>query len=411
MFALSLALDLLASVTRAAPPRPKIFLQCPQTCFESYLHEELSYFDFVRATDLADITLVVVRHPAGNGGERFTVRVTQTATPIETTRTFTATASATDDDKRSELVQVALRALHAALQTTHHERAFQLRMPERDVEALSRRDDPWDYWVLAPELNGAADGEAGHYWAELTGALTVRRITAASKLRIRGSYTRSLSGYDLEEEGWLRGDIYGWDTRGLYALSLGRHWALGVTATTKVSELENLEGHVHSGPIAEANLFPYAESQRRQLRAAYQVGAWHNAYFEPNEAALTHETRAYHALSLIADINEPWGSVQWIGQLNSFVATPELYRLSTGAIITLELWRGLAFSLEGEAAYVRDLINLRGRAITDAELILWTAQQRTDYTFDAGVSFVYTFGSVHNTIVNPRFARVDVEEE
>jgi hypothetical protein len=404
----------LPSAARAEAARPTLFLRCPQTCFESYLHERLSYFDFVRAPQLADITLLVVRQPAGNGGERFTVRVAQGAELIEkleATRTFTAQPGATDHAVRDALVQVALRALHTALESTPHEQAFELELPGRDGVALSALHDPWDYWVIAPELGGEADGERGHYYAELTGSLTVRRVTEASKVRLRGSYTRALSGYDLDDEGWLRGDVYAWETRALYALSIGRHWALGATVTGRGSEFENLERHVHGGPLGELNLFPYVESQRRQLRLVYQVGPWASAYLEPTEAGLMHELRPYHALSIIADAHQPWGSVQWAGQLNMFIDDPKLYRLSTGASITLELFRGLALGLEGKAAYVRDLVNLRGREITDDELILWTAQQRTDYTFEVGVSFIYTFGSIHNTIVNPRFERVDIEEE
>jgi hypothetical protein len=71
----------------------------------------------------------------------------------------------------------------------------------------------------------------------------------------------------------------------------------------------------------------------------------------------------------------------------------------------------LAVNLEGEAAYVRDLINLRRRAITDHELLLWTVQQPTHYMFEFKFALTYAFGSVHNTIVNPRFARVDLDEE
>jgi hypothetical protein len=395
-----------------AAARPRVFLQCPEECFESYLHETLSYFDFVRAPDLADLTLLIVRQPAANGGERFTVSATNGKPALETARMFTAEASATDHDKREQLLQVAMRALHSALADTPHERAFELRLPTRTGRELSVLEDPWDYWVLAPELKGSAEGESGYYWAELTGALTMRRITDASKLRLRGAYTRTMTGYHLDDdEGWLRGNVYRWEARGVYALSIDRHWALGPTVVVRASEFENLEAHVHGGPLLEVNLFPYVESQTRQLRAAYQVGAWYNDYFERNVGDKTQETRAYHALSLIADFNQPWGSVQWAGQVNSFIDDPELYRLSTGATITLELFQGLAIGLEGHAAYVRDLVNLRGREISDEEIILWTAQQYTEYIFEAGVSFVYTFGSIHNTVVNPRFERVDVEEE
>jgi hypothetical protein len=49
--------------------------------------------------------------------------------------------------------------------------------------------------------------------------------------------------------------------------------------------------------------------------------------------------------------------------------------------------------------------------VTDVELLLWTVEQPTDFTFELEFSFTYTFGSTHNTIVNPRFDRVDLEED
>jgi hypothetical protein len=113
----------------------------------------------------------------------------------------------------------------------------------------------------------------------------------------------------------------------------------------------------------------------------------------------------------VIDVNQSWGSMQWIGQVNEFLDEPHQYRVSGGAILSIRLFEGLAISLEGKAALVRDLINLRQRSVTDNELLLWTVQQPTRFTFGGILSITYTFGSTHNTIVNPRFARVDLEEE
>ena len=85
--------------------------------------------------------------------------------------------------------------------------------------------------------------------------------------------------------------------------------------------------------------------------------------------------------------------------------------MSAGAVISIRLFEGLAFTFEGEGAYVRDLINLRGRPITDEEILLFTAQQPTDFMVKFEFKLTYTFGSIHNTIVNPRFSRVDLDEE
>lgn len=406
-----------SQVARAAPPseaRPSLFLSCPLECFDAYLRQELSYFDIARDPHIADYTLVIVRQPAGSGGERFTLTISprkaSSLTP-QPPQSFAVPQGTPAHTARQLLLQLILRVLRAELSGTAHEAAFELSLPARDGFALSQLEDPWNYWVVAPEVNGSGEAGSGFYFGEITGALTLRRVTELSKFRARGSYGRRLSGYRLEEGNRVRGDVYRVEGRSLYARSVGHHVALGGVVTGRADEFENLRGHVHGGPLAELNFFPYSENATRQLRLAYQAGAWANWYLEENRANLMREVRPYHALSLIADVNLPWGSIQWIGQANSFMDRPSQYRLSTGAILSWRLFEGLAFNLEGEAAYVRDLINLRRRAITDTELLLWTAQQPTSFTAEFEFGLTYTFGSVHNTIVNPRFARVDLDEE
>lgn len=388
---------------------------CPEDCFDAYLRQSLSYFDVVRDPLLAEIALLIVRQPAGNGGIRFTVtpsRVTPLGTETsEVSRSFVADPGASVHAMREALLAVVLRTLYAELLGTPHEQAFTLTLPARDGESLSTQDDPWDYWVFAPEVRGASDGGEGYYYAEITGALTIRRITAPSKLRLRGAYERVLNGFLLEDGARVRGDVQSWTVRTLYAHSLGEHLSLGTIVVTSGSQFENTKGHLHVGAVLEANAFPFAQNARRQLRVAYQIGAWSNWYEEQTVFARLREHRAYHALALIADVNQPWGSVQWVTQANQLIDAPKRYRLRTGLGVTLRLVAGLAISLDGEAAYVRDLITLRERPITDTELLLWTTQQATRYTFDMNVAITYTFGSVLNTIVNPRFERIDLESE
>lgn len=406
--------------------RTRLYLSCPPTevsnqsangeaCFDSYLRQELSHFDFVRDPHLAAFTLVVVRQPAGNGGERFTAKLTRKLPNgvFETVsqRSFVAPPGAPPHSSRERLAQLFLRLLFAELANTAEGDAFALHLPPRDGTSLSSLIDPWNYWVFTPELKGTGEGGSGYYFAELLAALTVRRITDDSKFRIRGGYGRNLTGYKLEDGSRVRGDVYLWDVRVLYAHSVGRHGALGMIGSTGGSEYENYAFHVHGGPSAEINVFPYADNATRQLRFAYQIGAWANWYADPNRSGDERELRPYNALSMITDVNQPWGSIQWINQLNFFLDDPRQYRASVGGIVTLRLFQGFAISFEGEAAYVRDMINARGRPVTDRELLLWTVQQPTRYQWELEFAFTYTFGSVHNTIVNPRFGRVDLDEE
>ncbi|MEY4544346.1 MAG: hypothetical protein RL685_541 [Pseudomonadota bacterium] len=391
-------------------------MSCPTGCFADYLRQELSYFDLVRDPHLENVlTLLVVRQPSANGGERFSVSLHRpsgsepSATAL--THSFVGAPGAPEHALRQQLLQVLFRALHIELASSAHDSAFELRLLPRSAESLDHVLDPWDFWVLAPELSGHTEAESGRYFAELSSSLNIWRITETTKLRLSATHTVSANGFRLEDGSRVGSRSDQWRLRGLHALSLGEHWALGSVAEARGSDYENLELQVHYGPLVEFNIFPYSDNSSRQLRVAYQLGPWVNWYGEPNQQGKRRELLPYHALSLIADVNQPWGSWQWIGQLNSFLSRPEKYRLSTGVTLALRLMEGLAMTLTGEAAIVRDLINLRARDITDRELLLDATQLPTSYTTVLQLGITYTFGSVHNTIVNPRFARVDLEDD
>jgi len=49
--------------------------------------------------------------------------------------------------------------------------------------------------------------------------------------------------------------------------------------------------------------------------------------------------------------------------------------------------------------------------VSDVELLLGTTQLPATYDITTEIGFSYTFGSVHNTIVNPRFGRLDLADD
>jgi hypothetical protein len=392
--------------------RPSLFVTCVTECFLDYLRQELSYFDFVRDRFLSDFVILVVRQPAENSGERMTVRLTRSkGQPHELEETILLPAGATIEQTRNEEAQAILRLLIQSLAGTAHARAFSLSVPKRSAAALSEQGDPWDYWVFSPELTASGEASRGSLFARGEVGLNVRRSTEKSKVRLLGNYGRAFSGFRFEDGEWVSGDIYDWKARGLYGWSVSDRVSIGAVVQGNGSQYENLSGHIHGAPMLEVNLFPYSENARRAIRFAYQAGPWQNFYFEPNVAGKTEELRAYHAVSLVIDVNQAWGSVQWIGQFNQFLDDPQLFRVSSGAIVSLRLAEGLALNFSGQGAFVHDLIQLRGRPLTDDELVLYTAQQATDFMVTWESSISYTFGSIHNSIVNPRFGRIDLEED
>ena len=80
-------------------------------------------------------------------------------------------------------------------------------------------------------------------------------------------------------------------------------------------------------------------------------------------------------------------------------------RIEFGGRVRIRIVKGLSFGVFGEVARVRDQISLAKEELTEAELLLRLQEIQTGYYIFGGVQLSYTFGSIYNNIVNPRFGR------
>lgn len=117
------------------------------------------------------------------------------------------------------------------------------------------------------------------------------------------------------------------------------------------------------------------------------------------------ETRPTHALIIGYDVRQPWGegnaSLETAGFLDDFTQ----YRLQVDGDIEIRLFRGLSPEVGGNAALIRDQLALVKRAATPEDILLRLRELRTDYQYNMRVGFNYTFGSIFNSVVNPRFGQ------
>ncbi len=63
----------------------------------------------------------------------------------------------------------------------------------------------------------------------------------------------------------------------------------------------------------------------------------------------------------------------------------------------------MQFNLFGSIARIKDQIFLPKEGATDEEILVRRRALGTDYRYFMNVSLSYTFGSIFNNIVNPRF--------
>ncbi len=183
------------------------------------------------------------------------------------------------------------------------------------------------------------------------------------------------------------------------------HWSVGGRASIDSSTFENIAIRLFTGPAIEYNLFPYSQYTRRQLRFGYAVGPYFARYREQTLLFTFRDTMAQQQASVTLDQREPWGSLQAELEYSAFIPDLSLYRIDLEGDVNVRLARGLSLSIEGSTSRIRDQISLPRRELTDEEVLLRLRRLRSGYEYSLQIGLTYTFGSIFNTIVNPRFGQ------
>jgi hypothetical protein len=276
----------------------------------------------------------------------------------------------------------------------------------REATDQGAQEDPWDLWVFTVRFGGSYNGQTGVTGTSLSGGLTASRTSEAWKVRIGSNVSYNENEYEFEDgddvtlitslSRSLGSDV-------LLVRSLGPHWGVGGRASAASSIYSNYDFRASLQPAVEYNVFPYSESSRRSFTFQYRIGPQFVRYDEETVFGETEETLVDHSLTAGLGLRQPWGQASVSLSGATFLNDFEKNRVSVFGNLSLRIVRGLSLSLYASASRVRDQINLPLRGATQDQVLLRRRILETDFTSYVTVSLSYTFGSIFNNIVNPRF--------
>jgi hypothetical protein len=73
----------------------------------------------------------------------------------------------------------------------------------------------------------------------------------------------------------------------------------------------------------------------------------------------------------------------------------------------VRLVQGLSLNLSGHVSSINDQIYLPRDGASDEEILVQQRERATSYKYSVSLGLSYTFGSIFNNVVNPRFASID----
>jgi len=156
-------------------------------------------------------------------------------------------------------------------------------------------------------------------------------------------------------------------------------------------------------PGVEFDFFPYKESTRRSLTLTYSAGIVHNNYTEETIFDKLTETLPRHSMGLSLGLRQPWGSisssVDFSQQLNKLDRT----NLGFFGSADVRLFKGFSFNVFGDYSRIRDQISLIKGTASNEDVLLRLRQIQSGYSYFMGFGVSYSFGSIFNSVVNPRY--------
>lgn len=377
-------------------------------CDTEYLRQNVQFVDYVRDRTVADLHLLVTTQGTGGGGRAWTVKFIGLGRfdKIDRTLTFNTAQTATSDDRRKEFARIFRLgvAAYAADTSAGSQLDVQWTKPAVASTVVVPAKDPWNYWVFRTNVGGNRDGEESANFSSYRLSLSANRTTALWKISLSANGNYSKSVFDLGDDGGkIKSTSESWSGNSLVVRSITPRFSIGGRASVSHSSYSNSDTVITVAPGVEFNFFPYSESSRRSLTMMYTVGASHYNYKDVTIFDKVDETVPNHSLNTSLGLRQPWGSVGAGVNLTQHLNKIERYRISTYASADVRLFKG--FSLNGYGGYdrIRDQISLRKGGATPEEVLLRRRQLATGHSYYMGFGISYSFGSIFNSVVNPRF--------
>lgn len=392
-----------------AQSRIRAFIDCNVSgCDSDFFRTEIAFVDHVRDRADADVHVLVTTQGAGGGGTVYTLAFIGRSARASRTDTLSVSTlqSATPDERRKAVSRgIKLGLVQYAAHTEDGKWLEVTLAPDKSSGQGpgSAAHDPWNYWVFRVGSNSNFSGEKSQKFAYVSGTASANRTTADWKvsLRTNGSYNESKFTFSSGTKFANYSHTYG--ASELIVKSLGPHWSAGQRASIGSSTYLNQTLNFRIAPAVEYNVFPYSESTRRQLTFQYSPGVSHYRYEERTIFGKLRETHPDHSLTASLDMKQPWGSVSSSLEGASLLDDFSKKRLVNFTSLNLRLFKGLNLNMYSSIALVRDQLYIPAGNLADEEVLLRRRQLETSYRYFGGVGLSYTFGSIFNNVVNPRF--------
>jgi hypothetical protein len=384
----------------------KIYLDCDR-CDNTYIKQNLGNVQFVRDQNLGDVHLFFVTQRNGSGGTLYDIDFIgkNEFANINYKLSFSTDTNMTSDDVRNRTLEyIKLGLVRFWIEKGTLEGVSVLAPIPEVEEELNKTEvkDPWNYWVFRVGANGWFNGQETNKSSNLNFDMSARRVTEKNKFFIRVSFNERKQTYKYEGDD----QIYVNSGKSLSVndvLSINDHWSYGIFGGVGTSTYSNYDLYWNLKPALEYNFFKYDESAKKQLVLSYRNGIRYNDYIERSVYAKDTEFLWEHSISFGGSVRQEWGDLNGEVSFDQYLNDTTQNALNFNFRTNIRLFKGFNFNIGGGYSITRNQINLPAGDVSLEDLLLQQQQLESGYNYFFNIGLSYSFGSIYNTIVNPRF--------
>jgi len=385
---------------------PGIYLDCQaRDCDLNYIRKEISFVNYVRDRENADVHILITTQPTGAGGKEYTMAFIGLGRhkDRDTQLKYFSLAQQSADELRKGIVNLIKKGLLPYLYDTPLSEFISVSYDAPGPAIQSKPHDPWNYWVFNLGLRGYFNLESQFKRYNYNLSLSANRTTEKSKfvLWINGNFDNRSYLFPGEEDIKSRTERKTVFSR--YVKSLGGHWAAGLFFHIYASTYDNAALFASIGPGVEFNFFPYEEATRRELRFQYRLNLTARKYIEETVYDKLRETLLNQSFSVIFELKEPWGNVGILLEGSNYLHDFSKNKIKIESGISLRISRGLSGNLDIAYSRVGDQLALPKTEASIEERLLELKRLATNYNLQLRLGLSFSFGSIYSNVVNSRF--------
>jgi hypothetical protein len=367
-----------------------------------HIRREIPFINYVRDIRDADVYIISTSQQTGSGGREYTyflVGQKEFAGKRDTLTMVTA-PDETEEGRRMKQVSTLKMGLMRYVAKTPLAAYIDIRFTRPMSETVST--DKWRNWVFEPYMRAFLMGEKSFTSRYLSTGISADKITEAWKLRIRLNYHYRVEKFDVGDE--IINSNYNTKYVHVHSVkSINDHWSYGGGISAQSSTYNNMDLSLEAMPGIEYNLFPYSESTRKQLRILYEIGYEYANYIDTTIYDKTSEHLWLQELSVAYRVIQKWGTIDVDLGYSNYLHDWSKNSIDFGGEISLRIAKGLSLNLYGSYSIIHDQLSLVKGGVSPEEILLQIKELETQYSYYLSCGFSYTFGSIYNNVVNPRF--------